>query len=321
MSYISYNSTFLLSALVKIPLSVVFSFLIGIERELHSHPGGIMTHILVGLGSCLFTMCSVHISEMYPSATYDPARICAQIVSGMGFLGSATIYKSNNYVKGINTAANLWISAAISMAIGADMWEFALITSIFTISVLFLNNRYKVVTYIKKKRKKGKKRKKRNEERKLRKITIENINEHINEHITRPRTLSRNSNSRNSNSRNTSDNSSKISSPFLEEIEIIRHCSSDTDDHNCQDCPICMPYNSPDEFNQNSDDGNTIIETSDTISNNEAEEYDEEEESDYEMNHINENDETKNNLELNIFDSINKLRKRNNGEKSIVSMV
>jgi len=321
MSYISYNSTFLLSALVKIPLSVVFSFLIGIERELHSHPGGIMTHILVGLGSCLFTMCSVHISEMYPSATYDPARICAQIVSGMGFLGSATIYKSNNYVKGINTAANLWISAAISMAIGADMWEFALITSIFTISVLFLNNRYKVVTYIKKKRKKGKKRKKRNEERKLRKITIENINEHINEHITRPRTLSRNSNSRNSNSRNTSDNSSKISSPFLEEIEIIRHCSSDTDDHNCQDCPICMPYNSPDEFNQNSDDGNTIIETSDTISNNEAEEYDEEEESDYEMNHINENDETKNNLELNIFDSINKLRKRNNGEKSMVSMV
>ena len=86
MPYISYNSTFLLSALVKIPLSVAFSFLIGIERELHSHPGGIMTHILVGLGSCLFTMCSVHISEMYPSATYDPARICAQIVSGMGFL-------------------------------------------------------------------------------------------------------------------------------------------------------------------------------------------------------------------------------------------
>ena len=364
MSYISYNSTFLLSALVKIPLSVVFSFLIGIERELHSHPGGIMTHILVGLGSCLFTMCSVHISEMYPSATYDPARICAQIVSGMGFLGSATIYKSNNYVKGINTAANLWISAAISMAIGADMWEFALITSIFTISVLFLNNRYKVVTYIKRKRKKGKKekkekkekkRKKRNEERKLRKITIENINEHILsnpkknssngrilpgfcrsslgnpmsskddigfQRITRPRTLSRNS-----NSRNTSDNSSKISSPFLEEIEILRHCSSDTDEHNCQDCPICMPYNSPDEFNQNSDDGNTIIETSDTISNNEAEEYDEEEESDLEMNHINEineineNDETKNNLELNIFDSINKLRKRNNGEKSIVSIV
>ena len=312
MPYISYNSTFLLSALVKIPLSVVFSFLIGIERELHSHPGGIMTHILVGLGSCLFTMCSVHISEMYPSATYDPARICAQIVSGMGFLGSATIYKSNNYVKGINTAANLWISAAISMAIGADMWEFALITSIFTISVLFLNNRYKVVTYIKKKRKKGKKIKKRDEERKLRKITIENINEQI----TRTRT-----HSRNSNSRNTSDSSSKISSPFLEEIEIIRHCSSDTDDHNCQDCPICMPYNSPDEFNQNSDDGNTIIETSDSISNNEAEEYDEEEESDYEMNHINKNDETKNNLQLNIVDSINKLRKRNNGEKSTVSMV
>ena len=97
-----------------------------------------MTHILVGLGSCLFTMCSVHISEMYPSATYDPARICAQIVSGMGFLGSATIYKSNNYVKGINTAANLWISAAISMAIGADLWELAIITSCFVVPILFI---------------------------------------------------------------------------------------------------------------------------------------------------------------------------------------
>ena len=65
----------------------------------------------------------------------------------MGFLGSATIFKSNNYVKGINTAANLWISAAVSMAIGADLWEFGFVVSILTIFILFCNNIFKRIRY------------------------------------------------------------------------------------------------------------------------------------------------------------------------------
>jgi len=81
--------------------------------------------------------------DKYPAPNADPARICAQVVNGMGFLGSATVFKSNNYVKGINTAANLWISAAVSMAVGAGMWEMALVTSLFTAMVLSLNNCYK----------------------------------------------------------------------------------------------------------------------------------------------------------------------------------
>jgi putative Mg2+ transporter-C (MgtC) family protein len=92
-------------------------------------------------------MISVHIQDNYNSNNSDPARICAQIVSGMGFLGSATIFKSKNYVKGINTAANLWISAAISMSIGAGLWEFGLITAIFVIIILFINNCYKRAIY------------------------------------------------------------------------------------------------------------------------------------------------------------------------------
>jgi len=134
-------------ALIKLSLSAGLSFIISIERELHSHPGGICTHTLVGFGSCLFTMTSVHLQDKFPSSSADPARICAQIVSGMGFLGSATIFKSQNYVKGINTAANLWISAAISMAIGLDLFEFASLTALFTVMVLFLNNRYKRIRY------------------------------------------------------------------------------------------------------------------------------------------------------------------------------
>ena len=85
--------------------------------------------------------------ERYPAANADPARICAQVVNGMGFLGSATVYKSNNYVKGINTAANLWIAAAISMAIGAGLWEMAFITAIVTALVLAANNCYKSKLY------------------------------------------------------------------------------------------------------------------------------------------------------------------------------
>jgi len=152
-NYITFTSHYIMIAVIKLGLSIFFSLIISIERELHSHPGGACTHMLVGLGSCLYTMISIHLRDKYPVPTADPARICAQIVSGMGFLGSATIFKSNNYVKGINTAANLWISAAISMAIGADLWELGLVTSGFTIIILFINNRYKRYRYGKKKKK------------------------------------------------------------------------------------------------------------------------------------------------------------------------
>lgn len=145
--YISFNFLYFLTALFKLLLSMGFSFVISFERELHTHPGGVCTHTLVGFGSCLYTMISVHLNDKYNSGSADPARICAQIVSGMGFLGSATIFKSNNYVKGINTAANLWISAAISMAIGASLWEFAAVTSVLTLLVLLVNNRFKKFIY------------------------------------------------------------------------------------------------------------------------------------------------------------------------------
>jgi len=149
---LTFSIKYIINSFIKLSLSVLCSTIISIERELHTHPGGIATHNLVGLGSCLFTMISVYLRDKYESPNADPARICAQVVSGMGFLGSATIFKSKNYVKGINTAANLWISAAVSMAIGADLWELAITTSGFTAIVLVLNNRYKKYRYGKKKK-------------------------------------------------------------------------------------------------------------------------------------------------------------------------
>ena len=152
LSYISFSLNYIIYGFIKLGMSLLLSLIISIERELHSHPGGMCTHALVGIGSCLFTMTSVHLRDKYDVNTADPARICAQIVSGMGFLGSATIFKSNNYVKGINTAASLWISAAISMAIGANLWELGLVASLFTLGILLLNNRYKKFRYGEKKK-------------------------------------------------------------------------------------------------------------------------------------------------------------------------
>jgi len=141
--YLVAETRHLVEMILKLSISFACSVIIGLEREFHTHPGGIATHSLVGLASCLFTMISVYLRDKYPAPNADPARICAQVVNGMGFLGSATVFKSNNYVKGINTAANLWISAAVSMAVGAGMWEMALVTSLFTAMVLSLNNCYK----------------------------------------------------------------------------------------------------------------------------------------------------------------------------------
>ncbi len=151
-TYITFSLRYIIIAFIKLGISLFLSIIISIERELHSHPGGICTHALVGIGSCLFTMISVHLRDKYNVNNADPARICAQIVSGMGFLGYATIFKSNNYVKGINTAASLWISAAISMAIGSDLWELGFVASFFTLIILFLNNRYKNIDMVIKKK-------------------------------------------------------------------------------------------------------------------------------------------------------------------------
>lgn len=136
---------------LKLAIIIFLTFIIGIEREFHSHPGGVITYMLVGIGSCLFTMISIN----YKHENSDPMRVAAQIVSGMGFLGSATIYKSKNYVKGINSAASLWISAANGMAVGSDMIEYGIITSILTMILLVFNKFYKKGVYKKRKQQKN----------------------------------------------------------------------------------------------------------------------------------------------------------------------
>jgi len=104
---------------LRLVLAAALGALIGGEREIHGHPAGIRTHMLVALGSGLFTVLSIHGFGQGPGVPIDPTRIAAQIVSGIGFLGAGAILKDGIVIRGLTTAASLWATAAVGMAAGA----------------------------------------------------------------------------------------------------------------------------------------------------------------------------------------------------------
>lgn len=119
---------------VRLLVSAVLGAVIGFEREIHDHPAGMRTHLLVSLGSGAFTVLSIY------SFTGDTSRVAAQIVSGIGFLGAGAIIKYGTSVRGLTTAASLWATAAVGMAAGAGWWLVALVgTAIVVFSLWPLN--------------------------------------------------------------------------------------------------------------------------------------------------------------------------------------
>jgi putative Mg2+ transporter-C (MgtC) family protein len=119
----------------KIALAALLGGLIGFEREWTGHTAGLRTTILVTTGACLFTILSI---EGFPikGSAQDTARIAAQIVTGIGFLGAGALFQSRETVKGMTTAATIWMVAAIGMAIGAGLYFLAIFTTIMTELVL-----------------------------------------------------------------------------------------------------------------------------------------------------------------------------------------
>ena len=108
---------------VSLCAAFVLCLLLGLERHLHLKDAGIKTHVLVGLGSCLFTLVSAYGFAPVTGAdvAVDPSRVAAQIVSGIGFLGAGVIFVNNDTVRGLTTAATVWLSAAIGVACAARM--------------------------------------------------------------------------------------------------------------------------------------------------------------------------------------------------------
>lgn len=108
----------------------VLSSAIGIERDVRQKSAGARTHILVGMGSALFTLVSAYgFSHLLGGdVVLDPSRIAAQIVSGIGFIGAGVVFVRQNMVSGLTTAASIWVTAAVGMACGAGMPMLAALT-------------------------------------------------------------------------------------------------------------------------------------------------------------------------------------------------
>jgi putative Mg2+ transporter-C (MgtC) family protein len=126
---------------IRLGLSVLLGGIIGIERELHGKSAGLRTHMLVALGSTLFTIVSYVMPLHFKGeGVADPTRIAAQIITGVGFLGAGTIIQGRGSVHGLTTAASIWLVSAIGMAVGSGFYRGALLATLLGHVVLVLLN-------------------------------------------------------------------------------------------------------------------------------------------------------------------------------------
>jgi len=136
---------------IRLLLSCVLGGFIGYQRESHHKTAGLRTHILVSIGSCLIMILSIKIYASVQGFTNaDPARLAAQVVSGIGFLGAGSIIKDGPSVKGLTTAASLWVVSGVGLAVGSGYYMGALLTTglvFLTLTILsrFENKDYKTL--------------------------------------------------------------------------------------------------------------------------------------------------------------------------------
>jgi putative Mg2+ transporter-C (MgtC) family protein len=125
---------------LELLLAAFLSMVLGLDREGRNQPAGLRTHMLVGFGACLFTSLSVH---AFPDS--ESARVAAQVITGVGFLGAGTILQmrqgEQTNVKHLTTAASIWATAAIGMAVGAGAWFVAMNGTIIAWAILALVRR------------------------------------------------------------------------------------------------------------------------------------------------------------------------------------
>ena len=115
--------------LLRLAIAAALGGAVGLERELRERQAGLRTHLVVCVGSALFTLVSAYGFSASPGFRVDPTRIAAQIVSGIGFLGAGAIIRQGLSVRGLTTAATLWLVAAIGMASGAGYYAAALLAT------------------------------------------------------------------------------------------------------------------------------------------------------------------------------------------------
>lgn len=128
---------------LRLLCAMVVGLVIGTEREYTNRPAGMRTHILVALGACTVAITGEMIFHHYSAmgATPDPARLSAQVITGVGFLGAGTILREGSHVKGLTTAASLWAVACLGIAAGSGYYAVALAGMVFIfITLTILEN-------------------------------------------------------------------------------------------------------------------------------------------------------------------------------------
>ena len=125
---------------LRLAIAAVCGALVGAEREIHGRAAGLRTHMMVALGSALTTLLGVFNAEVLGLTAADPMRVGAQVISGIGFLGAGAILlkKGNSQITGLTTAAGLWVTAIIGLAVGAGFYEGSLVASLFAMLIFTL---------------------------------------------------------------------------------------------------------------------------------------------------------------------------------------
>ena len=131
-----------LATLVRLMLAATLGGLIGLERELKAKPAGLRTTLLICVGAALFTELSLDLAMLAASGgdalRADPARLAAQIIPGIGFIGAGAILHGRNKVSGLTTAATLWVVTAIGIAVGSGAYVEAIVTTLMVLGTLLL---------------------------------------------------------------------------------------------------------------------------------------------------------------------------------------
>ncbi|MGB4521037.1 MAG: MgtC/SapB family protein, partial [Candidatus Omnitrophota bacterium] len=109
-----------------------------LERQIHRRTAGLRTHIMVSLGSCLIMLTSLYVFDIYiDRVALDPTRIAAGVITGIGFLGAGAIIRESTEVRGLTTAASLWVVAGIGLAVGSGFYIGSIFTTLLALVVLF----------------------------------------------------------------------------------------------------------------------------------------------------------------------------------------
>lgn len=138
-----YSSVYLqnsLHSLLKLSYAMVSGSIIGYERSHKNRPAGLRTHSLVCIGAAIVMIVPIELRAIDPTIQIDVTRLGAQVISGIGFLGAGTIIRNGYNVKGLTTAATLWVVAIIGLAIGGGLYTVATASTIFVLMTLKLSN-------------------------------------------------------------------------------------------------------------------------------------------------------------------------------------